>query len=171
MLLICLLTPSDVDAYRELRLFGLKESPTAFGSSYERESVQEVDFFEQRIMATENRWTVGAWIEDHLIGVLSFVRDDATKTRHRGALYAMYVHPEWRGRGVGRQLMQEMLKRVDEVPGLRWVRLSVTDGNVAAERLYESFGFKCYGDEPEVLLVNGRYYGERHLIREIESKR
>jgi len=164
-----LLTCSDVDAYRELRLLGLRESPTAFGSSYERESVQDAEFFAKRITASDDQWVLGAFAEDRLVGVVSFVRDDGDKTRHRGALYGMYVHPDWRGRGVGRQLMVAMLKRTDALAGLRSVRLSVTDGNTAAEQLYESLGFERYGSEPEVLLVNGRYYGEHHLVRAISG--
>ena len=54
MLPIRLLTLADLDAYRELRLLGLQESPTAFGSSYERESVQDSEFFAKRITAILN---------------------------------------------------------------------------------------------------------------------
>ena len=77
----------------------------------------------------------------------------------------MYVHPDWRGQGVGRRLMVDMLKRTDALAGLRAVRLGVTDGNVAAVRLYESLGFERYGSEPEVLCVDGSYYGEHYLSR------
>ena len=61
MLQTRLLTPSDLDAYRELRLLGLQESPTAFGSSYERESVQDAEFFAKRITATDDQWSLGAF--------------------------------------------------------------------------------------------------------------
>ncbi len=165
MIMVLLLSGNNVKAYRELRLHGLQESPTAFGSSYERESVQDDEFFAQRIAATDDQWTCGAFAGGRLVGVLSFVRDAGDKTRHRGALYGMYVHPDSRRQGIGRQLMVDMLKRTDALSGLRSVRLSVTDGNTAAEKLYQSLGFGRYGSEPEVLCVDDRYYGEHHLVR------
>ncbi len=166
-----LLSVEDLEAYRELRLLGLQESPTAFGSSNERESVQDDEFFEKRITATDDQWSLGAFAEDRLVGVLSFVRDSGVKTKHRGALWGMYVHPDWRGQGIGRQLMVDMLKRIDALAGLRWIRLSVTSGNVVAEKLYESLGFVRYGDEPEAMFVDGKYYGMHHLIRAARSTR
>lgn len=162
------LTPSDVPAYRELRLLGLQESPTAFGSSHEQESVEPPEFFAGRIENTADRMVLGAFGGDRLIGTIGFVRDGGVKTRHRGAIWGMYVHPDWRGKGVGRILIEALLAELDSLPDLRWVRLSVTVGNDAAQRLYESLGFSVYGEEPEVLLVDGVYYGERHMSRRNE---
>ena len=168
---IRLLTPADLEAYCELRLLGLKENPTAFASSYERESVQDSDFFAKRIVANDDQWSCGAFDDGRLVGVVSFVRDGGDKMRHRGALWGMYLHPDWRGQGIGRQLMIDMLTRTDALDGLRAVRLGVTDGNAAAEKLYESLGFERYGSEPEVLCVDGRYYGEHYLSRTTGSNR
>src|SRR5690606_5864750 len=111
------------------------------------------------------RLSLGAWADDRLIGVVSFVRDEGVKTQHRGAIYGMYVHPDWRRKKVGHAMLKALLDEVDRLPGLRWVRLSVTAGNDAAQRLYESLGFTVYGEEPDVLLVDNVFYGERHLTR------
>ena len=108
---------------------------------------------------------LGAFADDKLIGVVGFVRDGGRKTRHKGFIWGMYVHAEWRGRGVGRQLMVDALSRIDVMDGLRRVRLSVTTNNVPAKKLYESLGFVVYGEETEALCVEGEYYGEYHLVR------
>ncbi len=169
MVTLRLLSIEHLEVYRELRLFGLQESPTAFGSSYELESAQEVEFFEERIQSMADRWVLGAFDDTALIGVVGFIRHTGVKTKHRGDIWGMYVHPDWRGQGIGRQLMEAMLKRIDVLPGLRWVRLGVADGNSAAEKLYQSLGFQRYGSEPEVLCVDGRYYGEHHLARRMSG--
>jgi ribosomal protein S18 acetylase RimI-like enzyme len=161
------LTLDDAPAFRELRLYGLQECPTAFGASFEQESVQPLEFFAGRIASSADRMVMGAFDGDRLIGVAAFVRDAALKTRHRGAIYSMYVHPDSRGRGAGRNLLEALLSEVESVPGLRSVRLSVTVGNDRAQQLYESLGFTVYGEEPEVLLVDGVYYAERHLVRKL----
>lgn len=170
MISLRLLTQEDVQIYREFRLLGLQESPTAFGSSYEQESAQEVSFFEGRIALTDNQWVLGAFAEDVLIGVVGFVRDTGLKTRHRGFIWGMYVHPDWRGQEIGRQLMVDALARTDALEGLRWLRLSVTAINETAEKLYESLGFESYCTEPEVLCVDGIYLDEHQMVRASKAR-
>ena len=55
-------------------------------------------------------------------------------------LYNVAVHPSWRGRGLGRWLMQMVLER-GRRQGAQTVLLEVRRGNEAARRLYESLGF------------------------------
>src|SRR6266436_867954 len=76
------LEPNDLTAYRDLRLAGLKESPTAFGSSY----VDEVDLalteFAARIRphGKPDNGIYGAFIEGRgLVGILGFTREHRVK--------------------------------------------------------------------------------------------
>jgi len=41
---------------------------------------------------------------------------------------------------------------------------TVTTGQLAARRLYESLGFKAFGREPRALLVNGKYVDEDYYV-------
>lgn len=50
------------------------------------------------------------------------------------------VHPEWRGLGLGRALMEEMLARARSF-GVRAMTLEVRPSNLPAVRLYASLGF------------------------------
>ena len=164
-----ILNHTDATRYRQLRLLALQESPTAFGSSHEQESGQDLDFFAGRILHNAERWVLGAFEGDALIGVVGFIRDGGLKTRHKGAIWGMYVRADRRGHGIGRQLMVEALSRIDAMPDLRRVRLSVTTNNAPAKNLYQSLGFVVYGDEAEALCVGGQYYGEYHLVRTIPA--
>jgi len=96
---------------------------------------------------------------------VGFVRDEGVKTRHKGFIWGMSVHPDRRGQGIGRVLVVEALKQIDAILGLRRVRLSVTSTKGTAEALYESLGFVCYGVEDEARCVDGVYLGEHHLVR------
>lgn len=62
------------------------------------------------------------------------------------------VHPDWRRRGVGRALMEEVLAEARE-KGVRSVILEVRDGNANAVQLYSSLGFQRSG-------VRRDYYGQ-----------
>ncbi|HWA11356.1 MAG TPA: GNAT family N-acetyltransferase [Opitutaceae bacterium] len=167
---IRLLGKNDVSPYRRLRLQGLRESPTAFGSSHQQEGKQPLRFFEQRIVATPERWALGAFAGEKLVGVIGFVRDAGLKNRHKGFIWGMYVAPRFRRRGIGLALFRAALARVEALRGLRWVRLSVTTSNRAALRLYRKLGFVRYAKEPESLFVNGRYYPEYHLVLRLGRK-
>jgi ribosomal protein S18 acetylase RimI-like enzyme len=112
---------------------------------------------------------IGAFEKEDLVGVLGFVRDSSEKSRHKGFIWGMYVVPLFRGRGIGRSLVEEALSRISVLPGLRRVRLSVVASNQVALRLYESFGFVRYGEEDEALCVDGVFHAEFHMVRQIKN--
>lgn len=56
------------------------------------------------------------------------------------------VYPAFRRRGIGRLLLKEAARRA----GPRPLSLIVEDGNAAARRLYESFGFRVAAEVPMV---------------------
>jgi ribosomal-protein-alanine N-acetyltransferase len=57
------------------------------------------------------------------------------------------VHPEWRRRGVGRQLMLDLAELAIAI-GARRLTLEVRPSNVAALGLYGDFGFEVVGRRP-----------------------
>lgn len=159
------LAPGDADLFRSVRLLGLQESPTAFGASYAQEVQMPTERFAERLTGTPDRWVIGAFSEDALIGMIGFIRDAGEKMRHKGNIWGMYVVPEHRQKRVGRALLQEAIARLELLPGLRVVRLSVVTSNHVAIRLYEAFGFVRYAEEPDALCVDGTFYSEFHMAR------
>ena len=69
---------------------------------------------------------------------------------------SIYVDRAWRGSGVGRLLLRELL-RLAEGHGHRSVIARITTGNVVSRRLHESFGFRLVGVEEEVAFKLGRW--------------
>ena len=158
------LSPDDVAGYRELRLYGLQESPMAFGSSYEEEVEMSLPRFAVRLQDSPDKFTLGAWVGSSLVGTVGFGRSSALKQRHKGMLYAMYVHPDQRRMGCGRSLVEALLNRTRSLPGLDQIQLSVNADNPAAIALYESLGFVAFGREPRALLVDGVFHDEVHMV-------
>ncbi len=66
----------------------------------------------------------------------------ATELQNDGSLYIDYlgVSPEWRGRGLGRLLVSEAVRRGAHA-GASHAHLTVRQDNTAARRLYASIGF------------------------------
>jgi len=114
----------------------------------------------------DDSFTLGAYIENVLAGVISFARDgeEREKLRHKGIMSTMYVLKEFRGHGIARELLEELIKRVKAVPGIEQINLIVVSSNSKAKQLYEKFGFEKFGTEHNSIKWKGKYYAEDHMV-------
>jgi RimJ/RimL family protein N-acetyltransferase len=64
--------------------------------------------------------------------------------------------PEFRGRGIGRQLMKQTIDAAFAF-GLTRIELTVREGNVNAIALYKSLGFETEGLHRNAVRIEGRY--------------
>jgi ribosomal-protein-alanine N-acetyltransferase len=62
-----------------------------------------------------------------------------------GHITNLAVHPDYRRRGIGSQLLEKLLKQSRERLGLNKFTLEVRISNVGAIKLYSRFGFKLAG--------------------------
>lgn len=139
------------EALREIRLAALTDSPDAFGSTLAEE--RDADEARWRGWITGEGWAgaVATFITDGpgpLLGMATGYRPDDRPTT--GWLFAMWVRPERRGEGIGRQLVaavEEWAAALD----IDQLLLHVTDGNDGAVRFYASCGFVGTSDVPEPL--------------------
>jgi ribosomal protein S18 acetylase RimI-like enzyme len=153
------LTADDAAIYRDIRLEGLRNAPTAFGSSYEAESATSLAEFADRLA---HGHVIGAWVGGTLSGVAGFYINQGVKAAHRGNIWGVYVRPEARRLGLARALMTEIISHARTQ--VEQVHLCVVTDNASALALYEHFGFSIYGTEPRSLFVDGRYYDEHLMV-------
>lgn len=163
-LLIRRLLPADAAQFQALRLRGLREAPTAFGSSYEEECDRPVSEQAERMEKNTNGFILGACDGDTLIGTVGMQREAALKRRHKMLLWGMYVLPQARRGGVGRKLVDEALRQGFALPGLRQVILGVNAANTAALALYTAAGFTPFGLERGCMIVDGVLEDEVHMV-------
>jgi len=157
------LTDTDVEIYRALRLTCLRESPHAFTSSYEEFSQRTLDSVSQQLRVHEN-FTLGAFENDQLVGMVGFYRENALKLRHKGYIVSMYVLPDYRARGIAQALLLEAIDRAKRLPDLKQLLLGVVVTQTAAKRLYESLGFTVYGREPDAVKIDDEYFDEEFML-------
>jgi ribosomal protein S18 acetylase RimI-like enzyme len=146
------LEAGDVEAFRDIRLEALRESPHDFGSTYEREAEQPLERFAQSVAACT---VMGRWLEDRLVAIACFQRHTYLKEQHRGLIWGVYTRPDARGRGGGRAVVKAAL--VAGYAEVEQIHLTVRRGNARAQRLYESLGFTSYGVEPRSYKVGDTY--------------
>jgi GNAT superfamily N-acetyltransferase len=131
---------------RALRLRALAEAPAAFASSVELEAAfPEVRWREMAIDA-ERAETAAMFIAAHgerwlgMSGARWFDRPGGVVS-----LWAMWVDPAARGRGVGQRLVGAVHDWAAG-RGAQWIRLGVVKGAGDAQPFYERLGFALTGE-------------------------
>ena len=135
------LAPDDASAYRALRLAGIAELPAAFCTTHAAESGLPLAQIAQRLHATSHQIIFGAFSEEQLIAIAGLRREPIAVVHDKASLWGVYVAPQARGRGAGRQLVQAAITHACAIPELGRVRLAVAQDNHAALSLYLSCGF------------------------------
>jgi RimJ/RimL family protein N-acetyltransferase len=149
------LGPEDASAYREIRLEALADSPHNFSSTLENEQDQPLDQFATRLA---DDFVLGAFSGSQLVGVAGFYVQPRPKHRHKGMLWGMYVRPDYRAAGIGRQLVEAIIAHAR--PHVELLQLFVVSDNAPARRLYARLGFVEYGIERHATKYRGEYHDD-----------
>jgi ribosomal protein S18 acetylase RimI-like enzyme len=161
------LTQADADVvlYRDIRLEALKASPEAFGSTFETEDAQPLNWFSDRLGGSE---LLGAFCDAQLVAIAGFAIQQGQKEAHKGILWGMYVRPAARRTGIGRRLVEAIVDLARDRVEL--IQLAVVRDNAQARRLYTNLGFREYGVEKNALKQDGRYYDEVLMAKDLLEK-
>lgn len=149
--------------YKTLRLRALKEDPTAFTSSLEEEIAKDQDYWKKRLSASHVQM-YGAIDKKHVCGMAGIVFTNRRKQQHKATLIAVYVEPEYRGKGIGKRLIATCLEKAFARRPVERVTLTVTGDNATALGLYERMGFYRWGEEPAALKIDEHYYSKIHMV-------
>lgn len=163
------LTPADADAFRALRLMALAASPEAFGLSVAEEEALAPEIFRERLDGSGGSAVFGAFADSHLIGIAGFLPASRLKARHKGTLWGVFVAPEWRGHGLARRLVEEVIAHARGLVLL--LQANVVTTNETARKMYHRLGFVPYGLEERALCVDGVFYDEELLVLDLELPR
>lgn len=148
------LTPDDWQELKSIRLRAVQAEPAAFGRTLEEESAKSEEVWRKQL--AESSYYV-ARVDGQTVGMVCWVPEHGEKVKHFARIYGVYVDAAARGTGVGRALMEAILKDLSSVPGLVKARLYVAVSQTAAQALYEKLGFKKVGLLEKELFVDGEY--------------
>ena len=130
------LAADDWQAYRDIRLAMLQESPSAFGSTHAEAASFDEELWRQRLA---DNVVILAQVKGISAGAAMYSEFGITDPGDC-ALYGMWVDPRFRGSGVGRALVEAVVAQAGAA-GKRRLVLHVVSGNDPAGRLYERAGF------------------------------
>jgi RimJ/RimL family protein N-acetyltransferase len=165
------LLPDDAPAYRALMLAAYADHPDAFTSSYEERAAQPAAWWTWRLAPGEQaaQRVFGALDGGRLVGAAGWQREARDKSAHRAELFGMVVSAQARGRGTGRAIVEAILADMRATPGVLTARLTVTDGNAVAERLYARCGFVRIGVEPMAVRVGETFVAKATMWRRLDA--
>ena len=147
------LRAADAVVYREIRLEGLRLAPEAFGSSFEEEVDLPIERWRDGLDGSSPCFAVFA--NGALAAVATLAPAGNAKAAHKAFIYAVFTRPGFRGRGLSTQLMERLLAEGRKL-GRTSFRLSVSESNDQARRIYERLGFVTYGREPRATVLAGQ---------------
>lgn len=156
----------DADAFFRLRLHALEQSPRAFGESAEEHRATSIEVVRKRLgSASDENYVLGAFSGSKLVGTVGFGRSMRRKQRHKARIWGVFVDEPYRGQGIARRLLSEVLERAKALPELEQIILTVGDEQKAAKSLYASLGFTVFGHEPRALkIAENIYVDEDYMV-------
>jgi ribosomal protein S18 acetylase RimI-like enzyme len=164
------LTHDDAAEYWKLRLEALPRDPEAFGSSAEEHQSLSREQVRARLGSGEGEFFVAGAIDGGcLLGMAGFSREKGPKKRHKAWVWGVYVTPEKRRAGLGRRIMDAVLKRGAAIEGVEQVLLSVAHTQAAASALYRALGFQWFGCEPRASKVGERFIDEESMVLRLKA--
>lgn len=156
MISIEAITRDNVRLFKTIRLEALRESPSAFGSTYAREAA----FSDEEWLARLERWNgekgIGFLAMDGEVacGIAGALLDPDDPARAQ--LVSMWTAPAYRRRSVGRLLVDAVVAWARS-RSVQTLLLMVTSRNDSAIRFYETLGFvrtgrtEPYPNDPELV--------------------
>lgn len=90
-------------------------------------------------------------------GTLSKYRE---RSAYDGTLeLSVYVHPEYRGRGIGKEMMKKLIDHANNDPSILTLVSVITSANETSIRLHQKLGFTYAGSITNVGVKNGKVLG------------
>lgn len=144
MIVVHPITARNALIFKALRLRALEDTPKAFGSTYARESVlTDSDWMDRAARWNGERSILSIAMDNGVgCGIAGAHLDQGAPTRAH--LISMWTAPEYRQRGVGRLMVNEIIAWARE-RGVVALELLVTSENYPAIQFYQRLGFAFTG--------------------------
>lgn len=149
------------EEYKNLRLEALKQEPQAFSSSYEDDVLMSDEQWQSKLANYSDGKTgiiLAADLNGELVGIMNSRIEQSRKMGHVAFIHGVYVKPEFRGKGIGKKLLEEILQWIEGHREIVKINLDVTTEQEAAIALYKSVGFEIVGHLKKEYLIKDKFY-------------
>lgn len=134
------LKPKEWKKYKNIRLEALKLEPKAFSLTY-KECFMHPDQRWKEELSSNNEIYLFAESDGKIIGMAKVTFKEEGAAENTAVIHGTYINNFYRGRGVGKRLIDELLKEIEKNKDIKKIKLWVKEAQIPARRIYESMGF------------------------------
>ncbi|MFC4077581.1 GNAT family N-acetyltransferase [Salinithrix halophila] len=165
------LKPMDAVWFRNFMLQGCRTAPEDVGMMADEWGEENsLEILAERFhtgWSQPDQFVMGAFSEGQLVGTLGFSRGNRMMSAHHAYIWGVHVDPSYRGAGIAKSMLQEIINTSRGMKGLEMLRLKVRSTNHKARNLYQAVGFKSVGVEPRVLKWGDTYIDLEWMVLDL----
>ncbi|MEI8130720.1 MAG: GNAT family N-acetyltransferase [bacterium] len=155
-----ILTVDNWQILKELWLEALQSDSIAYGSSYEENVGLSDDEWRKKFEAGPK---YVARVDGEPVGLVGVRYEKTKKVEHVAHIVGFYVDPAFRGRGIGRKLMERALDDLRKHPKITKIELGVNVLQTSAIALYKNLGFVEEGVLHRATKIGDTYYDHAQM--------
>ncbi|WHZ00363.1 GNAT family N-acetyltransferase [Peribacillus simplex] len=128
----------------------------AVSEEFNKTPEQQRDWI-QRLLENERETIIVAEINGEVIGWIGFQSENRKRMSHKGS-FGMMIRKNYRGKGIGKELIKALLEWAEANPFIEKVSLGVFSTNQRAISLYKKMGFVEEGRKIKEFKMSEREY-------------
>lgn len=152
-------TEDAVKMIQYLNTVGGESNNLLFGKGEFRLSVEQEMEHIKNVNADTNSLMLIGTINDNIVSIAGIMTSNRKRIAHNGDV-AISVKKEYWSKGIGSEVMSELINFAKKNGTIKNVSLGVRSGNENAIKLYEKFGFQKVGLHRNFFNVDGNFYDE-----------
>ena len=155
----------DSNSYYKIRLEGLRLHPEAFGTGAEDWSKATDDQIKSLLeKSNQDDFVLGYFLDEELAGVIGLKREKKHSVEHKGTVWGLVVLPSFRRQGIGKSLLESLIKRAAQHQKLQYIRAVVTVSPLNAQCVFELCGFQTYGVEKRGIKEGSNFFDQTFMM-------
>jgi ribosomal protein S18 acetylase RimI-like enzyme len=143
------------EEYKRLRIEAIENVPQSFLDDAAVAQNIPQEEWERKIEKMYFAEIDGRWV-----GMVGAYQDEKTKLKHILNIVSVYVSPSFRGQGIGKALLQQVINEAKRNTEIKKLSLGVAISQESALALYESLGFIKSGHLKYAVKVGVEYFDE-----------
>ncbi len=157
------------EEYKKLYIEAIKGEPLAFSETFEEAiKIKDEDWKNKLKEAIENKYIfVFAESNGKLVGMGTVTFHNKEKLRHNAFFSSLYVLPEFRGYGIGRQIIEKRIEILSKNKNIKNIFCEIAETQTSSIELHENLGFKIVGEFKDLFYIDGIFYSELYLQKQI----
>lgn len=117
---------------------------------------------------SDNKWLIGAYVNNVCVGGVMLTRDDNKLKSHRGTVHIALLK-DYQEKGIGRLLLSKAI-HVAKDANIQYIEANVITANVQAVRLFSNFDFHKEAYITNDILKDHQYYDTYLMIKNLNEE-